>query len=161
MSENKKKLPKSSYLTNFGPISEPPDGQLGFPGPRDVAQTSSPNYQQNHTSFWGSVELTFDCKEGKTVKNTIFGQFWAHFRAPGWPVRLHLIIASDLNSWARTLTIMLFKQRQYRAYNGLQIQFSPQNHHIWHLWLRKMVIALSKRIQKPPYEPICLGTTLD
>ena len=142
--EIRKKLPKSSYLTNFRLFSDPPDDGLGFPDPPDAAQTSSPSYRQNHTSFWGGVELTFDCKEGKTVKNTIFGQFWAHFRAPGWPVWLHLSIANDLNSWARALTIMLFKQRQYRAYNGLQIQFSPQNHHFWHLWLGKMVIALSK-----------------
>jgi len=38
--------------------------------------------------YWAIADLTYDCREGKTAKKSIFAQFWTHFWTPVWPGRL-------------------------------------------------------------------------
>ena len=77
-----KKLQKSPFLINFGPISGPPDGLLGFPGSSKMALINRPSHWQSLTSLRGIAKLTFQCIIEKNCKE-------AHFLSILTPSKTH------------------------------------------------------------------------
>ena len=100
-------------LLDFDTISEPLGGPWGLPG-------SSTMSQKYFTSFPGTAVLTFDCREGKSAKKSIFARFWTHLLTPKWPGSLPRFIPNGPKWKAKTLKNFPFIYGCCRPYRRVQ-----------------------------------------